>query len=224
LDVSPVVHSNFRWQPTRPPLPIERAVEPPCITLWIPATWICQGRSTCPRYTAAANRGRVAAESVRSIRPRVLTLFLPFHACLTNQARKPYTITKQREKWTEDEHRRFLEALQLHGRAWRRIQGTHRPAFLSLSPRAVVRSSSGRGEALTLFSVRACVRAEHIGTKTAVQIRSHAQKFFTKVGRVTIRLSPSPSVNKTNSFIPATNQKQNKTMGCCVSLLDSTPK
>ncbi|EPS61622.1 hypothetical protein M569_13174 [Genlisea aurea] len=62
------------------------------------------------------------------------------------KARKPYTITKQRERWSEEEHSRFLEALKLHGRAWRKIE-------------------------------------EHIGTKTAVQIRSHAQKFFCKVIR-----------------------------------------
>ncbi|XP_075501115.1 protein LATE ELONGATED HYPOCOTYL-like isoform X1 [Primulina tabacum] len=60
------------------------------------------------------------------------------------KTRKPYTITKQRERWTEEEHNKFLVALKLYGRAWQRIE-------------------------------------EHIGTKTAVQIRSHAQKFFTKL-------------------------------------------
>ncbi|MCO5578369.1 hypothetical protein L7F22_032210 [Adiantum nelumboides] len=65
---------------------------------------------------------------------------------LNPKVRKPYTITKQRERWTEAEHEKFLEALKLYGRAWRRIE-------------------------------------EYIGTKTAVQIRSHAQKFFHKLER-----------------------------------------
>ncbi|KAF9664212.1 hypothetical protein SADUNF_Sadunf17G0132600 [Salix dunnii] len=58
-----------------------------------------------------------------------------------NKIRKPYTITKTRESWTDPEHDKFLEALQLD---WKKIE-----AF--------------------------------IGSKTVIQIRSHAQKYFLKV-------------------------------------------
>ncbi|XP_071739619.1 protein REVEILLE 6-like [Rutidosis leptorrhynchoides] len=58
--------------------------------------------------------------------------------------RKPYTITKSRQNWTDIEHDKFLEALQLFDRDWKKIE-----AF--------------------------------VGSKTAIQIRSHAQKYFLKV-------------------------------------------
>ncbi|KAL6760079.1 hypothetical protein V8C86DRAFT_2560498 [Haematococcus lacustris] len=41
----------------------------------------------------------------------------------TAKTRKPYTITKQRERWTDEEHQKFVDALKLYGRAWRRIEG-----------------------------------------------------------------------------------------------------
>ncbi|KAK8948313.1 Protein LHY [Platanthera guangdongensis] len=68
---------------------------------------------------------------------------------LSVKTRKPYTITRQRERWSEEEHSKFLVALKLYGRAWQRIE-------------------------------------VHIGTKTAVQIRSHAQKFFAKVEKESV--------------------------------------
>jgi len=38
-------------------------------------------------------------------------------------AKRPYKITNTREVWTEEEHKLFLEALQLYQRDWKRIAG-----------------------------------------------------------------------------------------------------
>ncbi|EPS71505.1 hypothetical protein M569_03260, partial [Genlisea aurea] len=38
------------------------------------------------------------------------------------KVRKPYTITKSRESWTEQEHDKFFEALHLFDRDWKKIE------------------------------------------------------------------------------------------------------
>ncbi|KAA8494111.1 Protein REVEILLE 8 [Porphyridium purpureum] len=45
------------------------------------------------------------------------------HADGGKKARKPYTITKHRESWSQEEHARFLEALRRYDRDWKRIEG-----------------------------------------------------------------------------------------------------
>ncbi|GJY78388.1 homeodomain-like superfamily protein [Tanacetum coccineum] len=40
----------------------------------------------------------------------------------SKKTRKPYTISKSRESWTDPEHDKFLEALQLFDRDWKKIE------------------------------------------------------------------------------------------------------
>lgn len=79
---------------------------------------------------------------------------------INRKTRKPYVITKQRENWTDEEHNKFMEALKLFDRDWKKIEA-------------------------------------YIGTKSVIQIRSHAQKFFLKIQK-----------NNTGEMIPPPRPKR----------------
>lgn len=67
--------------------------------------------------------------------------------------RKPYIMTKERDQWTKDEKKRFLEALELY--------------------------KSDRGSGHKRQQNWSRIQA-HVGTRSAVQIRSYAQKHFAR--------------------------------------------
>ncbi|KAH1235028.1 Protein REVEILLE 6 [Glycine max] len=55
--------------------------------------------------------------------PQTFHFFDPFHMeDQSKKVRKPYTITKSRENWTDQEHDKFLEALHLFERDWKKIE------------------------------------------------------------------------------------------------------
>eukprot|EP00897_Mesotaenium_endlicherianum_P006965 jgi/Mesen1/6297/ME000325S05445 len=105
----------------------------------------------------------------------------------SKKIRKPYTITKSRENWTEQEHDKFLEALQLFDRDWKKIE-----AF--------------------------------IGTKTVIQIRSHAQKYFLKVQKNGTGEHVPPPRPKRKSAQPYPQKATSKTgEGIAPALLPPPP-
>ena len=59
---------------------------------------------------------------------------------LDRRPRKPYTLTKQRESWSTDEHDKFIQALHLFHRDWKRIE-----AFVGTKTVVQVRLPLARG-------------------------------------------------------------------------------
>ncbi|XP_011048428.1 PREDICTED: protein REVEILLE 8-like isoform X2 [Populus euphratica] len=103
------------------------------------------------------------------------------------KVRKPYTITKSRESWTEEEHDKFLEALQLFDRDWKKIE-------------------------------------DFVGSKTVIQIRSHAQKYFLKVQKNgTIAHVPPPRPKRKASHPYPQKASKNVSMAYPSSMNTFTP-
>jgi SHAQKYF class myb-like DNA-binding protein len=95
-------------------------------------------------------------------------------AAQEKKPRKPYTKTKPRVSWTQKEHARFLKALEMYNRDWKRIE-------------------------------------EFVGTKTVIQIRSHAQKYFLKVLKNGTGEHLPPPRHKAKNKTPASKGKKTAT-------------
>ena len=113
-----------------------------------------------------------------------------------SKTRKPYTITKSRESWTEREHNMFLEAINLcvfprargspppppyeNKMRWQN-ETTPRSSIAPRPPRARADADPPPPPPPRRYDRDWKKIETYVGTKTVIQIRSHAQKYFLKV-------------------------------------------
>ncbi|KAL6508410.1 hypothetical protein OROHE_021952 [Orobanche hederae] len=119
------------------------------------------------------------------------------------KVRKPYTITKSRESWTEPEHDKFLEALQLvtgFFEPWKRPIRVRLPT-VGPSTDLPVAGALCTGDGIFVVDSASIVtgrRLKHLLVQRLLfSIRSHAQKYFLKVQK-----------NGTNEHLPPPRPKR----------------
>ncbi|KAF8402779.1 hypothetical protein HHK36_010869 [Tetracentron sinense] len=94
------------------------------------------------------------------------------------KVRKPYTITKSRENWSDEEHDKFLEALHLFDRDWKKIEDFIGSKTVIQTENYVLLVMRCGSEVLTFGEETYPFRNKCPGHEL---IRSHAQKYFLKV-------------------------------------------
>jgi SHAQKYF class myb-like DNA-binding protein len=123
----------------------------------------------CALVDAAVRKVRSEIETTRA----ETTAARPDHARAPTEAskktRKPYVRTKTRSSWTRLEHEKFLQALELYGRAWKKIEA-------------------------------------HVETRTAAQIRSHAQKCFQKSCKSKHPIDRSATRTRDKNYVVGTSE------------------
>ncbi|KAF8725973.1 hypothetical protein HU200_020550 [Digitaria exilis] len=116
------------------------------------------------------------------------------------KTRKPYQITRPREKWTADEHERFLHALHRFGRDWKRIEqfvatktATQVATLIFRCMHCSCLNPEFHFECNRSSPARACV----------FQIRSHAQKYFIKAQKLGLAATLPPPHPRRGAVIAA---------------------
>ncbi|KAF9687851.1 hypothetical protein SADUNF_Sadunf02G0136100 [Salix dunnii] len=75
-----------------------------------------------PPYAATGTASGTCNNTVSTANNNHNNTVMSFSEDPNKKIRKPYTVTKSRESWTEQEHDKFLEALQLFDRDWKKIE------------------------------------------------------------------------------------------------------
>ncbi|KAJ4782418.1 Homeodomain-like superfamily protein [Rhynchospora pubera] len=99
----------------------------------------------------------------------------------SKKLRKQYTITRARDRWTSEEHDRFLEALLQFGRDWKKIEDF-------VGTKTTIQEKDGYCYTYRILSQmlnQLCLKNPiNMDIANNRRIRSHAQKYFLKTQKI----------------------------------------